>query len=484
MSPTGAGAVPAMKRLTEALAPLEVSCHPVALHAYSRDAHPLAIKSDVDGADPLARPAGVVRPESTADVVRIVNVCREAGIPLVPYGGGSGICGSALATEGGLVLDSKLLSRVIRLDPIARLVTVEAGMMGTELECHLNSRGFTCGHSPQSVGSSTVGGWVAHRGAGVFSTRYGKIDDLVQGLRVVMPSGEVFTTLDLPTSAAGPDLNRLFLGSEGTLGIITEVTLKIFELPAAQEHASWAVPDMAAGIDLGRQVVQSGLRPAVVRLYDPIETAHLFPDLGLPPDRCIVLVQAEGSPELVTLTLRTADAVAATLGAEPLGGVVGEAWRKNRFSTAGLVRTLQTPGRVADALEVVNTYGRLADTYREMTAALHRTALHRGATIETFGHASHFYDTGANLYMIFHAAASDDQSAADLYEELVWQSLEACHQTGGSITHHHGVGITKSRLMGREWGTAGIHLWRSLKTAVDPTSFMNPGDKVVHRELQ
>lgn len=484
MTSMNAGTLPAMDRLVQALAPLEVVRHPVTLRAYSRDAHPVAIKSDVENTEPLARPSGVVRPESTDDVVWIVNACRETGVPLVPYGGGSGICGSALATEGGLVLDSKLLNRVVRLDPIARLITVEAGIMGTELESHLNAHGYTCGHSPQSIGSSTVGGWVAHRGAGVFSTRYGKIDDLVQGLRVVLPSGEVFTTLDLPTSAAGPDLNRLFLGSEGTLGIITEVTLKIFDLPTAREHASWAVPDMAAGIDLGRRVVQAGLRPAVVRLYDPIETAHLFPDLGLPPDRCIVLIQAEGSSELVRLTLRTAEAAAEVVGAEPLGGVVGEAWRKNRFSTAGLVRTLQTPGRVADALEVVNTYGHLAETYREMTRALHQTAELWGATIETFGHASHFYDSGANLYMIFHAAANDGENAADLYDELVRQSLEACHQTGGSITHHHGVGITKSRLMGREWGMSGVNLWRSLKAAVDPTSFMNPGDKVVHRELR
>ncbi|MFV0461651.1 MAG: FAD-binding oxidoreductase [Nostocoides sp.] len=476
-------APPALNDLRQRLDPLPVETHATVLRAYSRDAFPPAVKADVDGGSPLANPVGVVRPRTTQDVVAIVNACRELGVPLVPYGGGSGICGSALATEGGLVLDSKLLNVPIDLDPEAGLVTVGAGMMGTELEFALNARGFTCGHSPQSVGSSTVGGWVAHRGAGVFSTRYGKIDDLVQALEVVLPSGAVLNTIPTPTSAAGPDLNGLFLGSEGTLGVITRVTLKVFPLPDVTRQESWAVADLSAGLDLGRRLLQAGYRPAVLRLYDPVETAHLFPELGLPEGRCIVLVQVEGDAALVDLTVLAANSIAEELGAIALGTVVGQAWSRNRFSTAGLVSTLQASGGIADALEVVNTYGNLARTYTEMSQALTATAAAYGADIEVYGHASHFYDTGANLYMIFHVRQAEPAHLPTLYDDLVEAALSACRSVGGSITHHHGVGISKSRLMNREWGAAGIEVWRAAKHGLDPTNFMNPGDKVVHRDL-
>lgn len=472
----------AAETLAADLAPLAVERRPTVLAAYARDAFPPAVKATVDGRAPLGDPLGVVRPRDTADVVAIVDACRNAGIPLVPYGGGSGICGSAIATEGGLVLDTKLLNEVMEIDPVSHLITVGAGILGTELEWALNAQGFTCGHSPQSVGSSTVGGWLAHRGAGVFSTRYGKVDDLVQGVQVVLPSGEVLDTVVSPTSAAGPDLNRLFLGAEGTLGVVTRVTLKIFPLPEARRHGSWAVASIADGLEFGRRMVQGGYRPAVLRLYDPVETSHQFATLGLPEGRCIVLLQAEGDQALVDLALAQAESVGESLGAQALGTTVGDAWQKNRFSTEGLVRTLQTAGAVADALEVVNTYGRLSETYIEMKRALLETAQTLGAEIEVLGHASHFYDTGANLYMIFHAQTAHAETEA-VYAELVLHALEACRATGGSITHHHGVGISKSRLMGQEWGPAGVHLWREIKAAVDPTGFMNPGDKVVHRDL-
>lgn len=475
----------ALADVEAALFPIAVEREPSALRAYGRDAFPPAVKADVDGRPALAHPVGIVRPRTVDDVVRIVQACKLSRMPLVPYGGGSGICGSALATEGGLIIDTKLLNTIEQLDPVSLVVTVGAGMLGTELEYALNAHGLTCGHSPQSIGSSTVGGWVAHRGAGVFSTRYGKIDDLVQGLRVVLPSGEVLDTLPVPTSAAGPDLDALFLGAEGTLGIITHVTLKVFHLPQSVDQTSWALSDMRSGLELGRRLLQAGFRPSVVRLYDAVETGHLFPGEPLPDGQCVVLLRAEGEPDLVALTMRRAREIAADLGATDLGRGVGEAWTVNRFSTAALVKTLQTTGAVADALEVVNVYSRLADTYAAMKAAIENAARRRGVAAEAFGHASHFYDTGANIYLIFHAGNAGDAEidVDDLYTELLDAALLACHETGGSITHHHGVGIAKSRLMDREWGSAGIGVWRGIKTSIDPEDIMNPGDKVVHRDL-
>jgi alkyldihydroxyacetonephosphate synthase len=371
-------------------------------------------------------------------------------------------------------MDLKRMAQFVDLDPVSMTVTVEAGMLGKDLEDRLNAAGFTTGHYPQSIFSSTVGGWVAHRGVGTFSTRYGKVDDLVLGLEVVLPDGGVFVTRHVPQSAAGPDLKRLFLGSEGTFGVITRVTLQIYPLPAVRQFAAYSCPTFATGLDVVRRVLQAGYRPAAVRLYDAVEAKAR---LGTDPasTKALLIVINEGPDELVDATGRAIDGAADGSGLVSLGPGFAETWLAGRFSTAGLVSAIEGPAGIADALEVANVWARLAETYERMKEAM-EVVIGRAGVV--FGHASHFYHSGANLYMIFEAAAGSDDAVEPLYRAILDAALTACLAMGGTLTHHHGVGIGKRRFMEQELGTTGIDLLRRLRATIDPDGLMNPGKLV------
>ena len=452
-----------------------VSRHDDVLSAYARDAYPLALRAAGGRTGLGVRPDIVVRPANTAEVAKVVATARRWRIPVVPYGGGSGICGGALATAGGLVLDLKRLDAVVEMDVESMVVTVGAGILGGELERRLGMHGFTCGHYPQSLYSSTVGGWISHRGVGTFSTRYGKMDDLLVSLEVVLPGGDILRTRTVPTSAAGPDLNRLFLGAEGTLGVITEATLKMFVRPAYRRHSAYRLGDIATGLSSIREVIQAGYRPAVVRLYDAVETETLFGPVPGAEGATTLLVLDEGPVDLVDASLVAMDKAVATQGGGPLGSEVGEHWLENRYSTAALCETLAKAGGVADAIEVANNYRMLARTYDAMKASMEAVS----SRVKVYGHASHFYHSGGNLYMIFHAEVDDPSDAPGLYHQVLDAALSACHAQQGTLTHHHGVGIAKARHMPTEWGDAGVSLWRAIKGAVDPGDVMNPGHKLL-----
>jgi alkyldihydroxyacetonephosphate synthase len=452
-----------------------VSRHESVLSAYARDAYPLALRAAGGHPGLEVRPDIVVRPATTAEVVKVVTTARRWRVPVVPYGGGSGICGGALATSGGVVLDLKRLDAVVEMDEESMVVTVGAGILGGELERRLGMHGLTCGHYPQSIYSSTVGGWISHRGVGTFSTRYGKMDDLLVSLEVVLPSGDVLRTRAVPTSAAGPDLNRLFLGAEGTLGVITEATIKMFVRPTYRRHATYRLDDMAAGLSSIRQVLQAGYRPAVVRLYDSVETETLFGQVPGAEGATTLLVLDEGPADLVDASLMAMNRAVTANGGKSLASDVGEHWLENRYSTVSLCETLAKAGGVADAIEVANNYRMLPRTYDAMKASMEAVS----DRVKVYGHASHFYHSGGNLYMIFHAEVNDPADAPGLYHRVLDAALSACHAQQGTLTHHHGVGIAKARHMPTEWGQAGIRLWRSVKGAVDPSNTMNPGDKLL-----
>lgn len=464
-SPGGSQKVAAA--LLEALVPIETSADPTVLRAYARDSHPLAIRASRGLSGLSGVPIVVVRPSDTDEVARVLRVAGAMSIPLVPYGGGSGIVGAALEDRPSIVLDTKRLAAVHDVDTVSMQVTVGAGILGGELERVLGGLGLTCGHIPQSLFSSTVGGWIAHRGAGQFSTKYGKIEELVVGLEVVLPDGTVLETRAVPASAAGPDLKRLFLGAEGTLGVVTRATLRVFPASDYRRHSSFAMEDMATGIDAARSILQRGYRPAVVRLYDELESRHV---LSQPQHTgATLLVLDEGDPALVDLTLAAAEQEAAAFGGQPLGSNVGETWLRTRFSTAGLLRTIRRDTAVADALEVANDYRRLASTYMAMADAMRRAS---SLAVDVYGHCSHFYHTGGNLYMIFHAEAERPEDVSALYQRIVDAALDACVRTGGSLTHHHGVGRSKLPAFRSELGEPGLRLWESVRAAVDPARTM------------
>lgn len=447
-----------------------VSTSAVTRLAYGRDAYPIAIRQTLRSG-PRFEPDLVAWPTTTDEVAAVLRVAAQRGLAVVPYGAGSGIVGGALAGPATIVLDLKRLARFVALDPVSMTATVEAGMLGKDFEDRLNAEGFTCGHYPQSLFSSTVGGWVSHRGVGTFSTRYGKIDDLVLGMEAVLADGTVVRSKPVPQSAAGPDLKRLFLGSEGTLGVVTEVTLQIFPLPEARRLLGFACPSFDAGLDAVRRMVQAGYRPAAVRLYDPVEAGER---LGLDPQSpdSLLIAVVEGPGELADATARAFEATATMLGLRSVGGGYAEQWLASRFNTAGLVSTNESATGVADALEVANTWSRLGETYRQMKAAMEAVA---GAGGRVYGHASHFYHAGGNLYMIFHANADDPALVEDRYQLMLRAAFDACLATGGTLTHHHGVGIGKREFMPSELGSGGHELLARIKAAVDPDGVLNPG---------
>jgi alkyldihydroxyacetonephosphate synthase len=458
-------------RLIDALGADAVSTGVATRRAYARDAYPLAIRDVVAGGTRFA-PAIVVWPGSVAEVAAVITIATSEEANVVPYGGGSGIVGGALGGPRAIILDTKRLAEIEAIDVESGTVTVQAGCLGKDLEDQLNAAGFTCGHYPQSLYSSTVGGWVAHRGVGTFSTRYGKIDDLVVALDAVLPDGTLFQAKAAPQSAAGPDLKRLFLGSEGTLGVVTRVTLKVFPLPEVRVATAYQCPSFDEGLEIVRGAIQHGYQPAAVRLYDAEEARERLGASSTHPDEALLLVICEGPRELAHVTARAVGDYASKLGALDLGPELADRWLATRFNTASLVSTIASDQGVADALEVANNWRRLPDTYRAMHAAMSAAVGDAGVV---YGHASHFYHSGANLYMIFHATALEGESVDERYRAVLDAAFEACLATGGTLTHHHGVGIGKRNYMHAELGDGGARILDQLRASFDPKGVMNPG---------
>src|SRR5829696_3293444 len=283
--------------LSAALTDGAVITTPAELDAYTADTYWPALHAKAAGT-PLARPDVVVRPRTEEDVATVLGIAHEQRVPVVPWGGGSGTQGGALPIHGGIVIDLRSLDEVIEIDEISMTVTVQAGKNGRALEAELNARGLMLPHYPASVEWATVGGYIAARGSGVLSTRYGKIEDLVLSLRVATPAGGLMETISVPRHAMGPELTQLFVGSEGTLGVITRATLQLVPVPAERRFAAVSFPSVRAGVGAIRRALQAGHRPSVVRLYDEDATRLTFaPVVGEDLSGVYTVLAFEGEPE-------------------------------------------------------------------------------------------------------------------------------------------------------------------------------------------
>ncbi len=438
--------------------------------AYSHDAWPLGLKQAVTGY-PSWVPRAVAWPESTQQVSVLLRWASAHGVPVVPYGGGSGIVGGALANESAVVVDLKRMGRLLEVDRRSMLVRAQAGISGQYLEDRLSAQGLTLGHFPQSIMASTLGGWLAHRAAGVTSTRYGKIEDMVIALEVVLPSGEVVRTRQVPRASTGPDIDQLFVGSEGCFGIVTEATLQVYAAPEVRRWCSYVVEDFERGLEAVRLVLQRDLRPAIVRLYDATEASPFLEPWGQ-AGSCLLLWGCEGFDDQVRLELAHIEASCGSVGAMALGSGPAELWWSRRFNTLGLIRPLLDPLGVADALEVSASWSRIGQIYGAMRAAMLEAAGEGGSV---YGHLSHAYRSGANLYMIFSARARDESLVEQKYYDVLAAAFEACLSLGGSLSHHHGVGLGKARWLEQEWGSTGLQVLHAVQKALDPAGIMNPG---------
>jgi alkyldihydroxyacetonephosphate synthase len=373
------------------------------------------------------------------------------------------VCGSSVPLYGGVVLDLCDLRGIESVDDASLTADVRAGTFGDFFEHELRTEhGLTCGHWPQSVTLSTVGGWLACRGAGQLSTRYGKIEDMVVGLDVVLADGTTIATGGNARQSSGPDLNQLFVGNEGTLGVITGARLRVHPAPTHERRAAYGFTSFPDGLEVCRRMLRRGATPAVLRLYDAVEANRNY-ETG---DIAVLLVLDEGDPALVDTTIEMVEEECAS--ALPLDVGLVERWMGHRNDVAALERLI-TGGLVVDTMEITGPWSRLPEIFESTIDAIRAVP----ATLAASAHQSHAYPEGACLYFTF--AGKPDPDAKDAYYRAVWDAgTRAVLSRGGSLSHHHGVGINRARFMREALGPAHGVL-ASIKQALDPKGILNPG---------
>ena len=414
-------------------------------------------------------PLCIVRPITVDDVVATVNICRDAGIPLITYGLGSGVCGGVIATPDSVLLDMSSMDGVREIDPINMLASFDAGHNGGAAEAAVASKGMTIGNFPQSIDLSSVGGWVATRASGQFSTVYGNIEDIVYSVEAVMPDGSVVNFGKAPRASAGPDLRHLMLGSEGTLGVITGVTFSVRRQAQKRVSQSFYAPDMVTGLEAQRQIVQQDWAVPVMRLYDEVESVGQAGDHYR--DGCSVLMLVhEGPAARVELEVGEVRKIALEAGLEEAPAAITEGWLEHRNHVPSW-EDLLSKGLVVDTIEISAPWSRIGDVYKEAVAAL------KSLPHNLFGsaHSSHVYRSGINLYFTFVAQPTDETEMAETYLASWKAVLDATAANGGGIAHHHGIGRVRKDHLVADLGDTGVAVLRAVKTALDPGGIMNPG---------
>ena len=428
-------------------------------------------------------PDAVVAPGSAEAVQATLYACNEAGVAVVPFGGGTSVVGGLEPLRGAydalVSLDLGRLVGVEALDEQSNLAWLRAGTHLPEADHALARHGFTLGHTPQSYEWATVGGCVATRSAGQSSTGHGRIEANVVALRCATPAGAL-ETLPVPATAAGPSLKQLVIGSEGVLGAITAVGLRVHPVPAVRRHEGFAFRDFEAGCEALRELAQVGIAPDIARLSDEAETRLSFALAGsgakaramgtVLRGRCVLVCGWEGTEESVALRRKLTARALRAAGAWPLGQAPGEAWAATRYAGPHLRDDLLDRGVMVETLETATTWSRLGALRSAVTRALEGTL---GAPM-VLCHASHLYATGASLYFTAFAAQDGSDPAAQ-WARAKAAAMDAIVGAGGTITHHHAVGADHAPWLRAETGPLGHDLLRVLKERCDPAGIMNPG---------
>jgi alkyldihydroxyacetonephosphate synthase len=369
------------------------------------------------------------------------------------------------------------MQALVELDEVSRLAVLEPGLRGPEAEQLLGERGYTIGHFPQSFEYATLGGFAAARSSGQASAGYGRFDELVLAMQVATPAGPM-TLGRAPRSAAGPDLRQLILGSEGALGVITQLTVAVRPAPEVRVYDGWRFPSFSAGAAALRHLVQDGPTPTVLRLSDEAETAIGLAQPGEVAAAsegtggCLAVVGFEGVASDVQAR-RAATAVRLqAAGATPVPGA-GDGWARDRFHGPYLRDALLDCGALVETLETVCFWSSLPALYEAVTQAVRETLTALGTPPVVLCHISHVYPTGASLYFTVACAQLDDPIAQ--WRTVKVAASDAILAAGGSITHHHGIGRDHRPWYEREVGSLSIALLREVKRTLDPTGILNPG---------
>ena len=436
-------------------------------------------------------PDAVVLPGTTDETAALLTACSELGVVVVPFGGGTSVVGGLAGVDPddrpSVALDLSRMASVRSIDVPSSMVTVGPGMRGPALEQALDRHGLTFGHLPQSWEFATVGGYAATRSAGQNSTGVGRFDELVTGLTLATPSG-VLELGHPPASAAGPDLLGLALGSEGTLGVITEVTLRVRPKPQSRVYEGWSFRSWAAGLAALQHLARHDLLPDIVRLSDPDETrANLLMASGTGAkllrgslrtrghgDGCLLVLGWEGLPSIVRARRSAASSLLRDGGAIRLGAKVGESWKAHRFQGPYLRDKLMDGGLLVETLETAATWTALPTVYDAVRRALRESLTREGRRPLLMSHVSHGYPTGASLYVTA-IADLDDDLPIQQWLTAKRAATDALLGAGGTLTHHHAVGADHRPWMEREIGPLGVEVLRAVKQRLDPQNICNPG---------
>lgn len=431
---------------------------------HGRDWWPLSLSWSLRNEVPQI-PHVVCRPATTVEVSRLLAYCNTHRIPVTPSAGRSGVCGAAIPMQEGVSLDMTSMQGVVSVDEVSGIVETLAGTFGPDVETAAREHSLTIGHYPQSVAISTVGGWVACRGAGQYSTRYGKIEDMVHALEAVLADGTVVRTGGAPAGAVGPDISQLLLGSEGTLAVITRVWLRAHPLPEVERKAAYVFDNLSDGFEACRRILRAGATPAVLRLYDGAESKRSH---GANGTDCTLLVLDEGTESLIDATMSIVHDTCLEMGARVGDTELVTAWTHHRNDTSGL-QALTRKGFVVDTMEVAANWAQLDSVVEAVESAMMAVPHARAATC----HLSHSYIEGACLYFTF-AATPPEQEYESTYLAMWDAGQKAALASGANLSHHHGVGYSRSQYMDQALGT-GMEVLRSVKIALDPNGILNPG---------
>ncbi len=442
---------------------------------------------------PSGAPDAVLYPGSSEQLSALLRVCVQSSLAVVPFGGGTGVVGGVEPLRGphrGVVaLDTSRMADVLALDEVSLMVRVQAGARARELERWLASKGLTLGHFPQSFEYVSLGGCAATRSAGQASSGYGRFERMVQGLRMVAPAGNIELPA-LPASAAGPSVRELIVGSEGALGVIDELTLRVRHAPAERIYEGAFFEGFEAGVEAFRELSQRHCAPDVARLSDEQETRMSLALAGSGGAKgrigraylgargygggCLAILGFEGEREEVAVRRARSLELVRRGGGLPVGRSPGRAWLAARFSAPYLRDELLTHGVMVETLETATPWSNLRALHSRVGDAIADSLRARGTPALVMCHVSHLYETGASLYFTFIARQQRGEELAQWHAAKTAAS-EAIASGGGTITHHHAVGRDHAPWMEREIGAEGVRALRALKAELDPSGIMNPG---------
>lgn len=519
----------AQKSLITLLGAKWVSVHPNNRLLYSRDmmsGNVLDLKAKISA----YLPDIVCWPETTEEISKIIRLANQHRMPVVPFGAGSGVSGGTIPVEGGILLDLKRMNQIEKIEEKDGrfLITTQLGIIGQDFEQKLNTHKITLGHFPSSIFCATLGGYLACRSAGQLSSKYGKIEDMVEDIEAVLPTGEIIRF--------GGKINRfpktkpkdILVGTEGCLGIITRAKLKAHPLPTETLYCGIKFAHLSEGLASMRHIMQSGLRPSVVRLYDPLDSLlfeHAFGGRSLSPPEPLIcdiktssfaaffrtesirsvkssltlktflkknlyqflceypthiqkmieffsshvvfILGFEGEKSLVKVQQKMALEISKRFHGKDLGEKPGNHWLKHRYSVSSKLTEIFGVDAFVDTIEVATTWDKLMSLYKAIKKVLTPNAL-------LLAHFSHAYPEGCSIYFTMLGRTGHPDKDRELYRALWQKAMDACLRVGGTISHHHGIGLLKAKFLPKELGT-GMSFFRKMKTELDPNNIMNPG---------